>query len=83
MSDQDASPRKYPYVFRISGSVLPSIIWHVVAIGIFAAVVVAISDLSPYSLEINPVLISTLGFIVSLSLSFRTQSSYARWWEAR
>ncbi|ORY86157.1 Bestrophin/UPF0187 [Protomyces lactucae-debilis] len=75
--------RKYPYVFRISGSVLPQIWAQIVSIGIFATGVVAISELTRYSLEINPVLISTLGFIVSLSLSFRTQSSYARWWEAR
>lgn len=73
------------YALRISGSVLPSIVTSVVCLGLWAGLICAIDkiDVVPLKLSISPVLISTLGFVVSLSLSFRTTTAYARWWESR
>ena len=73
------------YALRISGSVLPSIVTSVVCLGLWAGLVCTIDkvDAIPVRLSISPVLISTLGFVVSLSLSFRTTTAYARWWESR
>lgn len=74
-----------PHALRIAGSVLPTITGSVVCLGVWSALIctVDIIDAVPVKLSISPVLISTLGFIVSLSLSFRTTTAYARWWESR
>ncbi|BFZ54023.1 hypothetical protein PYCC9005_001054 [Savitreella phatthalungensis] len=74
-----------PYALRIAGSVLPTIAWQVVTLAVWALFICALDRVEaiPFQLSISPILISTLGFIVSLSLSFRTTTAYQRWWEAR
>ena len=72
-----------PYVFRIDGSVLPTVIGKVIGIGLFTALVCVVSAFTRIRLDISPILITTMGFIVGLTLSFRTTTAYNRWWEAR
>lgn len=78
-----SSAHKYPYAFRIRGSVLPTVIWQILAIGLFTTAVVCLDELTRIKLDISPILISAMAFIVGLSLSFRTSTAYARWWESR
>ncbi|ORY86339.1 Bestrophin, RFP-TM, chloride channel-domain-containing protein [Protomyces lactucae-debilis] len=73
----------WPYALRLRGSVTPSILSKIVFIGLYAALVSSISLLTERSLGISPILISVLGFVVGLSLSFKTTTAYARWWEGR
>ncbi|CCG82203.1 Putative uncharacterized protein [Taphrina deformans PYCC 5710] len=72
-----------PFVFRIAGSVLPTITYQVLGIGAFTTLTCCIEELTRVRLSISPILISTMGFIVGLTLSFRTTTAYQRWWEAR
>lgn len=62
---------------------LPTIVWQVAGLGIFDALVCVFNELTRIQLSISSILITTLGFIVGLTLSFRTNTAYQRWWEAR
>lgn len=53
-------------------------------IGVWATVVTVISELVPNTnLGINPILLTVLGFVIGLGLSFRSSTAYERYAEGR
>ena len=53
-------------------------------IGIFSIVITCVSELTNgFNMGIQTTMISTLGFIVGLALSFRTSTAYNNWLNAR
>ena len=83
--DHPLKPNKLPYPLRIHGSVIARVWPQVLIIGIFSCGITCLSELGGHrvNLGIQTTMISTLGFIVGLALSFRTSTAYANWKEAR
>ncbi|ODQ52351.1 UPF0187-domain-containing protein [Saitoella complicata NRRL Y-17804] len=79
----DPFRRQHPYPLRIKGSILFRILPQVIFATAVATIVTCVSALTDANLGIDNVLISVLGFIVGLCLSFRTSAAYERWSEGR
>ncbi|KAK1086848.1 hypothetical protein LTR48_003134 [Friedmanniomyces endolithicus] len=73
---------KWPYFLRLQGSVLPRMIIPLLFVGIWSTTVVGVSKLV-YDLGISSVLLTITGFVVGLSLSFRSSTAYERYTEGR
>ncbi|XMA08945.1 hypothetical protein WAI453_001736 [Rhynchosporium graminicola] len=73
---------RLPYFMRIYGSVLPRMILPVLAVGAWATCITCISEFV-YPLAVQNILLTVLGFVVALSLSFRSSTAYDRYSEAR
>jgi ion channel-forming bestrophin family protein len=71
---------KWPYFARLHGSILPKLILPLIFIGAWATAITCISHFV-YRLGINPVLLTVLGFVVGLALSFRSSTAYERYGE--
>lgn len=69
---------RVPLCLRLYGSVLPKIIAPLVFVGIWAAAITAVCEYV-YDLGINSILLTVLGFIVGLALSFRFSTAYERY----
>lgn len=75
---------KWPYFLRMHGSVLPKMILPLLFVGGWATCVTAITELVPGAdLGIDSVLITVLGVVVGLCLSFRSTTAYERFSEGR
>jgi putative membrane protein len=91
LDDYFAGPRdvrrhsKYPYFMRLHGSVLPKMIIPLTFVGVWATVITCITQLkiSPHSLGVNSILLTVLGFVVGLALSFRSTTAYERYNDGR
>ena len=81
--DHPLKPRKTPYALRLRGSVLSRVWLQILIMALFSTAITCISELTSLNLGIQSTMISTLGFVVGLSLSFRTSSAYANWKEGR
>jgi len=64
------------------GSILPKMILPLLAVGTWATLFTCISQLIR-PLAINPLLLTVLGFVVGLGLSFRSSTAYERYAEGR
>ena len=73
---------KWPTFMRLQGSVLPKMIVPLALVGGWATAVSCICQYG-HSLAINSVLLTVLGFVVGLCLSFRCSTSYERYSEGR
>ncbi|MCJ1257382.1 hypothetical protein MMC24_005207 [Lignoscripta atroalba] len=73
---------KLPYFLRMHGSVTPRMVFPLVFIGCWATLITCISQFW-YPLVVSNVLLGVLGFVVGLSISFRTSSAYERYVEGR
>lgn len=71
---------KVPTFFRVHGSVLPKMILPLLFIGCWATAITCISKYV-HSLSVNSVLLTVLGFVVGLALSFRSSTAYERYSE--
>lgn len=69
---------RLPLGFRLYGSVLPKMIIPMSLVCIWATSITAVCHYV-YDLGINPILLTVLGFIVGLSLSFRFSTAYERY----
>ncbi|RKK22982.1 hypothetical protein BFJ65_g5565 [Fusarium oxysporum f. sp. cepae] len=67
---------KWPLVMQMHGSIMPKLIIPLVAIGAWSTAITLIYKLV-YDISVDSVLLTILGFVVGLSLSFR--SSTAHW----
>jgi ion channel-forming bestrophin family protein len=73
----------------LQGSVTPRILPHVLAFGIYAAVVcgvawwINVKWQNQIGLEIAPYEVAGAGAVLGALLVFRTNAGYERWWEAR
>ncbi|CAJ0843590.1 8559_t:CDS:2 [Entrophospora sp. SA101] len=84
------SPKVYnPYksqkshLFKLKGSVLPNVIGSSIIITLFSAGIVALYEFNQLNLSIPISLITVLGLVVGLLLTYRTNTAYDRYWEGR
>ncbi|KAF3766173.1 UPF0187 domain membrane protein [Cryphonectria parasitica EP155] len=69
---------RWPLCLRLYGSVLPKLTAPLVLVGIWAATITSICQFV-YDLGIDSILLTVLGFIVGLALSFRFSTAYERY----
>jgi predicted membrane chloride channel (bestrophin family) len=80
---------KWPLFLRLHGSIVPKMIVPLLFIGAWSTAVVVISHhyadngLGPDGLGVNSVLLTIMGFTISLGLSFRSSTAYERYAEGR
>jgi putative membrane protein len=86
--DYFAGPRdmnkhsKWPFFLRMHGSVLPKMLLPLVVIALWSTLITLISEFV-YPLKISSLLLTILGFVVGLAISFRTSTAYERYAEGR
>ncbi|KAL2069330.1 hypothetical protein VTL71DRAFT_15668 [Oculimacula yallundae] len=73
---------KLPYFMRMHGSVLPRMVLPILAIAGWATLITCISQLI-HPIKVATILLTVLGFVVGLSLSFRSSTAYERYSEGR
>lgn len=89
MEDYFAGPRdmarhsKLPFFMRLHGSVLPKMLLPLLFIGGWATAITLISKYTKANLGINSLLLTVLGFVVGLALSFRSSTAYERYNDGR
>lgn len=69
---------RWPYCIRLYGSVLPKMVVPLFGVGLWATTITCICQLV-HDLSINSILLTVLGFVVGLALSFRFSTSYERY----
>ncbi|KAF6218726.1 hypothetical protein HO133_005268 [Letharia lupina] len=74
--------RKMPYFLRMRGSITPRMIVPLVFVAIWSTIITCISQFW-YQLVVSSLLLTVLGFVVGLGISFRTSSAYERYVEGR
>ncbi|MGY2050400.1 bestrophin family protein [Methylobacterium sp. JK268] len=78
-------PGLFEVLFTLQGSILPKVIRPVVCVTLLAGLVVAAAHRAPHAFPgtegIGP--FTLVGLALSIFLSFRNNSCYDRWWEAR
>ena len=73
---------KWPIFLRLRGSVLPKMIVPLTFVGAWATAITLI-DFYVHPLAIDSLLLTVTGFVVGLSLSFRSSTAYERYTEGR
>ncbi|CAI7678629.1 unnamed protein product [Penicillium pancosmium] len=73
---------KWPIVMRVQGSIMPQLIIPLLIVGGWATLITCMSHFY-HDLGINNILLTVLGFLVGLSLSFRGSTAYERWADGR
>ncbi|PBP17382.1 UPF0187 domain membrane protein [Diplocarpon rosae] len=76
------SHSKLPYFMRLHGSVTPRMILPLAMVGAWATCITCISRFV-YPLTVNNLLLTVLGFVVGLALSFRSTTAYERYSDGR
>ncbi|KAH6898232.1 Bestrophin, RFP-TM, chloride channel-domain-containing protein [Thelonectria olida] len=88
MEDYFTGPRdigkhsKWPLFLQMHGSIIPKLILPLLLIGGWATAITVISK-KVHKLDVDSVLLTILGFVVGLSLSFRSSTAYERYAEGR
>ncbi|KAL2219891.1 Bestrophin, RFP-TM, chloride channel-domain-containing protein [Thermoascus aurantiacus ATCC 26904] len=73
---------KWPIFLRLHGSVLPKMIVPITFVACWSTVITCIS-VFVHNLGIQNILLTVLGFVVGLALSFRSSTAYERYAEGR
>ncbi|KAH0594549.1 hypothetical protein MHUMG1_07900 [Metarhizium humberi] len=73
---------RWPHFLRLRGSILPYMIFPLLFVAAWASCVTIISR-RVYHIGVSQVLLTVLGFVVGLSLSFRNSTAYERYNEGR
>lgn len=73
---------KWPFFMRMHGSVFPKMILPLTVVTIWSTAITAVSELV-YPLAVSTLLLTVLGFVVGLAISFRTSTAYERYTEGR
>lgn len=73
---------KWPYFMRMHGSVFPKMILPITVVAVWSTLITAISQLIT-PLKVDTLLLTVLGFVVGLAISFRTSTAYERYTEGR
>lgn len=68
---------RVPLCLRLYGSVLPKMLAPLLFVGLYAATITSLCEYV-YDLGIDSILLTVLGFIVGLALSFRFSTAYER-----
>lgn len=88
MDDYFVGPRdmakhsKWPFFMRMHGSVLPKMILPLTVVAAWSTLITCLSTWV-YKLTVSNLLLTVLGFVVGLAISFRTSSAYERYTEGR
>jgi putative membrane protein len=77
-----AKHSKWPFFLRMHGSVLPKMILPLIVVAIWSTIITVVSQIW-YELKVSSLLLTVLGFVVGLAISFRTSSAYERYTEGR
>lgn len=77
-----AKHSKWPFFLRMHGSVLPKMILPLTVVALWSTLITCISQYV-YQLKVNTLLLTVLGFVVGLAISFRTSTAYERYTEGR
>lgn len=73
---------KWPVFLRMQGSVLPQMILPLMFVGAWSTLITLLCRFA-HNLSVNDVLLTVMGFVAGLALSFRTSASYERYSEGR
>lgn len=73
---------KLPYFMRMQGSITPRLIVPLLVVGAWATLITCVS-VFVHPLVVSNLLLTVLGFVVALGISFRTSSAYERYVEGR
>ncbi|KAH7379543.1 Bestrophin, RFP-TM, chloride channel-domain-containing protein [Pyrenochaeta sp. MPI-SDFR-AT-0127] len=73
---------KWPFFMRMHGSVFPKMILPLGVVTIWSTAITCISEFV-YPLAVSTLLLTVLGFVVGLAISFRTSTAYERYTEGR
>ncbi|GIK00457.1 hypothetical protein Aspvir_004482 [Aspergillus viridinutans] len=73
---------KWPVFLRMHGSVLPKLILPMLFVAAWSTLITLFS-FYVHKLGINNILLTVLGFVVGLALSFRSSTAYERWADGR
>jgi len=73
---------KLPYFMRLSGSIAPRLIVPLVVVALWSTLITCISRFVK-PLVVSSLLLTVLGFVIALGISFRTSSAYERYVEGR
>jgi len=77
-----AKHSKLPFWMRLHGSIMPKLILPVIFVAGWSTAITCIS-VFVYPLAVDSVLLTVLGFVISLALSFRSSTAYERYGEGR
>lgn len=77
-----AKHSKWPFFMRMHGSVLPKMILPLTIVTLWSILITCISEFV-YPLKVSSLLLTVLGFVVGMAISFRTSSAYERYSEGR
>ncbi|KAL3465829.1 Bestrophin, RFP-TM, chloride channel-domain-containing protein [Aspergillus heterothallicus] len=73
---------KWPIMLRMHGSIMPKLILPIAFVAGWSTLITCISHFV-HDLSVNNILLTVLGFVVGLSLSFRSSTAYERWADGR
>ncbi|KAL2865638.1 UPF0187 domain membrane protein [Aspergillus lucknowensis] len=73
---------KWPIMLRMHGSVMPKLILPIVFVAGWSTLITLLSHFV-HDLSVDNILLTVLGFVVGLSLSFRSSTAYERWMDGR
>lgn len=77
-----AKHSKWPFFLRMHGSVLPKMIIPLFVVAAWSTIITVICE-RWHNLGVSTLLLTVLGFVVGLAISFRTSSAYERYTEGR
>ncbi|OOQ89829.1 UPF0187 domain membrane protein [Penicillium brasilianum] len=73
---------KWPIFMRMHGSITPKMILPLALVGGWATAITCICEFG-HNISVNNILLTVLGFVVGLALSFRSSTAYERWADGR
>lgn len=73
---------KWPFFMRMHGSVFPKMILPLIVVAGWSTLITCLSEFI-YPLAVSTLLLTVLGFVVGLAISFRTSTAYERYTEGR
>ena len=73
---------KIPYFMRMQGSITPRLLVPLAVVAAWATLITCVSQFV-HPLVVSNLLLTVLGFVVALGISFRTSSAYERYVEGR
>ncbi|KAL4801000.1 Bestrophin, RFP-TM, chloride channel-domain-containing protein [Aspergillus venezuelensis] len=73
---------KWPIMMRMHGSIMPKLILPIAFVAGWSTLITLISRFV-HNISVDNILLTVLGFVVGLSLSFRSSTAYERWADGR
>ncbi|OJD29329.1 uncharacterized protein BKCO1_8400030 [Diplodia corticola] len=73
---------KWPMFLRMHGSIFPELVFPVISCGLWATLITCVSQFV-FPLGVSNILLTVLGFVVSLAISLRSTTAYERYSEGR